>query len=311
MLKYRLVFGPLMVAAAFAIPYLDQRLENVSIEGTAWATLFGGRSHLPPGLVLAATVWILVAFGARELNGLFRAKSVAADTLLLALCAVFGSAMLYVLPDRPGGHGALVWAASGVALLLVLAMIRAAWHRQPAGATASVGAAMFTLVYLGVLPGFYLAMRHTASAWVVMALILVVKCCDIGAFTAGKLLGRHRLAPWLSPAKTWEGLAGGMAASAAAAAGLTLLADRAGGAVAIGWSVPAALGAGAVLGLVGQLGDVAASLLKRDAGVKDWSGAVPGFGGLLDVLDSPILAAPVAYWLLVVGSAHPVPGPPT
>ena len=108
------------------------------------------------------------------------------------------------------------------------------------------------------------------------------------------------MVPWLSPGKTWEGLVGGVAAAILIAVPL---------AAASRWlpqpvdHVPLWLGAlcGLVFAVVGQLGDLAVSLLKRGAGMKDSSEILPGLGGVLDVLDSPRMVAPVAYWLLMLG----------
>ena len=119
--------------------------------------------------------------------------------------------------------------------------------------------------------------------------LLCVKFTDIGAFFTGKSIGRHKLIGWLSPGKTWEGLAGGLVVAAAV------------GAICAPWLpeldwIKGAL-FGAILGLVGQGGDLLESLMKRDADVKDSGGSIPGFGGVLDVIDSPLMAAPVAYLL--------------
>ncbi len=161
--------------------------------------------------------------------------------------------------------------------------------------TLACSATLFAFVYFGTLPGFYLALRHQHSVWVVAAAILVTKACDIGAYFTGRAVGRHKLIPWLSPGKTWEGLVGGMVLSAGVALVLAAVSnqwDLVGRWVTVGgerlfhpttypllWTA----GAGLVLGAVGQLGDLAASLLKRDAGIKDSGRALPGFGGLLDV----------------------------
>ena len=110
---------------------------------------------------------------------------------------------------------------------------------------------------------------------------------------------------WLSPGKTWEGLAGGVATAVlvgvvlAAASGLLDRNDR----------VPLWLGAicGVVFAIVGQLGDLTVSLFKRGAGMKDSSKILPGLGGVLDVLDSPLMVAPVAYWILTIA----MPAAPT
>jgi phosphatidate cytidylyltransferase len=119
----------------------------------------------------------------------------------------------------------------------------------------------------------------------------VVKAADVGAYATGHLIGRHKLIAWLSPGKTIEGFIGGLVVAAIVAA-LILTPP-----INPSFTRPQALFVGLVLGGIGQLGDLLESLLKRDAGVKD-SGKLPGFGGLLDLLDSPLLAAPAAYWLL-------------
>jgi phosphatidate cytidylyltransferase len=122
--------------------------------------------------------------------------------------------------------------------------------------------------------------------------IFVPKCCDIGAYFAGRFLGRHPMTPVLSPKKTWEGAVGGLLAAVGAAVAI----DRFDPVVAGGW--PGEIGFGLTVGVAGMLGDLAESLVKRDCRSKDASQSVPGFGGLLDVIDSVIFAAPVAWlWM--------------
>jgi phosphatidate cytidylyltransferase len=121
--------------------------------------------------------------------------------------------------------------------------------------------------------------------------IFVPKCCDTGAYFTGRLFGKHPMAPVLSPKKTWEGAGGGLAAAAAAAIGINRLGPVLG-------SVWAEVGFGLTVGIAAMLGDLAESLIKRDCGRKDASEVVPGFGGILDVIDSILFAAPVAFcWL--------------
>ena len=122
--------------------------------------------------------------------------------------------------------------------------------------------------------------------------IFVPKGCDIGAYFTGRLIGRHRMTPVLSPKKTWEGAAGGLAFAVAIAFALNAFRPVIPGGTA------GIVGFGLTVGLAGMLGDLAESLIKRDCERKDASQAVPGFGGVLDVVDSILFAAPVAYWWL-------------
>jgi len=126
--------------------------------------------------------------------------------------------------------------------------------------------------------------------------LLITKSMDIGAYFTGRSIGRHKLIPWLSPGKTWEGLFGGVAVAAAVGAGAASFSHHARLDFPVLWWHGAVFGA--FLGLIGQAGDLLASLLKRDAGMKDYSQRLLGFGGVLDVIDSPLLVAPIAYWCL-------------
>jgi len=116
-----------------------------------------------------------------------------------------------------------------------------------------------------------------------------VKFTDIGAFFGGRAFGKTKLIPWLSPGKTWEGLIFGLLT-----AGII-------GAVSARWLPNVhpikGFGFGVIIGGIGQLGDLLESLMKRDAEVKDSGKLVPGFGGILDIIDSPLVAAPFAYLL--------------
>lgn len=131
----------------------------------------------------------------------------------------------------------------------------------------------------------------------VLFMVVVVKACDTGAYFTGMVFGRHKLMPRISPAKSWEGCAGGLVAAVAAAVAFAWVAARmSAGPFEIPLSHAAVLGIG--LGAAGILGDLAESLLKRAAGVKDAGALLPGLGGLLDVIDSLLPAAPLLYLYL-------------
>jgi phosphatidate cytidylyltransferase len=124
-------------------------------------------------------------------------------------------------------------------------------------------------------------------------LVVVVKCGDIGAYTVGRLIGRHKLFPRISPAKTWEGLFGGIVFSVVASCWFSLAGCAGVGGIALNLTHAVLLGA--LLSVVGVVGDMFESLLKRAAGAKDSSAVIPGMGGILDVLDSLLFGAPVLY----------------
>jgi phosphatidate cytidylyltransferase len=190
------------------------------------------------------------------------------------------------------------------AVVLGAFVVEMATFHVPGESVVRISLIVWIAAYLGLLPSFLIQLRwlpdletsstnQRATAALMLA-IFVPKCGDIGAYFTGRLVGRHRMAPILSPKKTWEGAAGGVAASVLAAIGI----DRLGPVVRSGW--PSAAGLGAALGIAGILGDLAESLIKRDCRQKDASQVVPGFGGVLDVVDSIVFAAPVAYWWIQV-----------
>jgi len=145
----------------------------------------------------------------------------------------------------------------------------------------------FIIFYLGLLSSFFLGIRIDFGLGALVVFVATIKSSDIGAYTVGKLFGRHKCTPKISPGKTWEGLAGAIIFAAITA----YLFSRFCGTM----SALEAVVFGVVFAVIGQMGDLAESLIKRDAGQKDASKAVPGFGGMLDIVDSPLVAGPLAY----------------
>jgi len=225
-------------------------------------------------------------------------------TWLTSLAIITGLALSYSIPTRtavtPGTETTTTIAilTTGMIAVFVIAILTFSRDRNVAGVVAAAGAVMFAMVYIGFMFGFLLALRREHSAWIVVGVIAVTKACDTGAYFTGRAIGKHRMIPWLSPGKTWEGLAGGVVTAVAVGVGLAAAsrwlepADR----------IPIWVGAvcGAIFAVVGQLGDLTMSLFKRGAGIKDSSTILPGLGGVLDVLDSPLMVAPVAWWLLTI-----------
>lgn len=163
------------------------------------------------------------------------------------------------------------------------------------GVFSNCGAASFSILYLGLLSMFIPAVRINFGPWHLLMFIFVVKCSDIGAYTFGQLFGKHKFSPVISPNKTWEGMAGAVIFAIIVAVVFALSFD-----IMTWW-----LGVlfGICFAFIGQMGDLAESMLKRDAETKDASNNVPGFGGILDVVDSILITAPFGYlfFLLVTG----------
>jgi phosphatidate cytidylyltransferase len=195
------------------------------------------------------------------------------------------------------------WGMLWVAIALGLAFLLQAVRRGTEHATINVASTVFIIVYTGGLAGYMTRLRMEIGGYegavVLLFSIFLVKATDIGAFFTGRSLGKHKLIPWLSPHKTWEGLVGGLLVTVILSVLLgrllpdSLTAGMTNGPLAYPWGF---FWFGLLMGLLSVAGDLAASLLKRDAAVKDSGVILPGMGGALDILDSPLLAAPAAWF---------------
>lgn len=293
MLRWRLLLGTLFIAAITGFCWADFRLEATT--GV-------------PGLGLLPVLVVLVVLATSEVLGLAAAAGVhpaawaaQAGALLIALsswAAPLGDGLARLsatvgAAESGGAAAGSEWTllATGLAVILVL-VAEMARYRAPGGATAAVATSIFAVVYVGVLMAFAVQLRMQWGLAALASMLIAVKVSDIGAYTVGRLIGRHKMSPVISPGKTLEGAAGAIVFACLGSWLTSLAMAGKGGAPggAIGWIVYGALVAAA--GMVGDLGE---SLLKRDVGRKDSSTWLPGFGGVLDMVDSVLLAAPVAY----------------
>lgn len=292
MLSHRLLLGPLLIAAVVLLGWLDAAVEGALAPAWLRPALLGAET-VPGGAVVFLVLLALGIVGAVELASMARRGGSQVSGAAMGLCAALGLIGTTLPAQRLDDAASGAIPATFGALALGAALFEHARRRDAQGAMQSVGAASLAFLWLGMAPAFYALMRRDHGVEVIVGAILLVKVCDIGAYFTGMAIGRRKLIPWLSPGKTWEGLVGGLLwAALIGAAGAWAFEDHSpitpgGGAIA-----------GAALGLTGQGADLFESLLKRGAGVKD-SGRVPGFGGVLDLLDSPLLAGPVAYWLAI------------
>jgi len=154
---------------------------------------------------------------------------------------------------------------------------------------------LFGLIYVAWLGNFItrinFALPH--GRYFVMYLIVVTKFTDIGAYLVGSALGRHKLIPRISPKKTWEGTVGGIVFAVGSSLGCwSLLSEEVAGS---GMQYGHAILLGVLLGAAAIIGDLAESMIKREAGVKDSSTIMPGHGGALDLIDSLLFTAPLLY----------------
>ncbi|MCC5831043.1 MAG: phosphatidate cytidylyltransferase [Phycisphaeraceae bacterium] len=311
MLWQRLIFGSAMIVALVGLFSLDEQIDQIDISGTFLSQIFLGRTHLPAGLLMLGLFMVLVILAAREMQRIFLAKGVTVDWLLMSMAGLAGLLVMYAIPQGTNARDTLAITATIMFGIFMVGLFRYSWaHHRTEGAIIVASATMLAFLYLGIMPGFLIGIRRWHSAWVIAGILLTIKSCDIGAYFTGRLIGRRKLIPWLSPGKTWEGLFGGLILSGLTAgllvwlnnryeiAQIMLTVDGQRQSIAHHYNPYLAMLGGVLLGAVGQLGDLTASLFKRDAGFKDSGRSIPGFGGVLDVIDSPIVAAPVAYWLL-------------
>jgi phosphatidate cytidylyltransferase len=254
-----------------------------------WATWTGG---LPFSLLLAAAA----AISAVELVGMFTP---------LAAPEWFGVAVTALLPLAPWWAARteahtyppevpISFAVAGMVLLALHLFRRGGFE----GAPQRAAAVALAWVYCGVLIASVGGLRlRFGFAWVILAFV-ATWANDTAAYFAGRFLGRHAMCPSISPKKTWEGFAGGAAGSVAGAlatkAVFLALPTPAGETLWLSWGGAVAVGLGA--SLLGPLGDLVESMLKRAAGVKDSGHLIPGHGGLLDRIDALLFVAPWIYF---------------
>jgi phosphatidate cytidylyltransferase len=191
--------------------------------------------------------------------------------------------------------GGLPWFVGGTLSTFVLMFVAFALSDVRTSATSSFGATVLGVVWVGGGLGCLLLIRDLPEHGfvAVMAVLFTVFAADTGAFFVGRAFGRHKLAPAISPGKSWEGFAGGVAA-AVLVSFLVLYGDR-----DDFLTIPQSLVLGAAIAIASALGDLFESAVKRDLQVKDSGRLLAGHGGMLDRLDSLLWAGPAAYFVIL------------
>ena len=242
---------------------------------------------LRPGFT--GLVALLAAVGLYEYYAIVRAREISPETIggILAGTAVTLSGHFH----EPAFVNLFLYA--GCLLVAALHIVRG--QHSVAGLASS----MFGVFYVGWLAA-HLTLLHSepdTGPGLVSVLLVAVILTDTGAYLIGSLIGKHKLAPRVSPKKTWEGAAGGLALALAGLVGLYYLGNILTPEFLPDWGLMHYIHAGTLVSVSAQVGDLAESCLKRDAGMKDSGGLFPGHGGVLDRCDGFLFAAPMLYYV--------------
>lgn len=248
----------------------------------------------------AGAVVLVTAITVLTLREFYQLQAAAGRAPFAKLGILFG-ALVTAAPWLQARYG--LPAERLLPLGVVVFSIRILGEREPGKRADSLASTLFGLVYVALMLQFLVRIATPQASDLVSAdgrlllclwIVVVAKLCDTGALLAGLAAGRHPLAPTISPKKTWEGVAGGIATSAAAGALFAWLArGQIGPCLSPGRAALVAI----PVAVVGIVADLVESILKRQADIKDSGSVVPGIGGIFDLSDSLILAAPVGYFL--------------
>lgn len=232
------------------------------------------------GWPFAAATALLTVIAWRELASMLAAREIRPSGWL-----GLPAALSFIVAARFAAADSIV----GLVAALILAALAYAVASGGRFTFADAAASVFGALYTGLLFGYLVLLRGLGFGPVALVLI-VTWAADTAAYFAGRALGRHKLAPRISPGKSIEGALAGLVASAAVGA---VGGPLTGVTAAVGLSV------GTIAGVVGPIGDLAESTIKRWCGVKDSGSILPGHGGVLDRFDSLLFVAPCAYYLLL------------
>jgi phosphatidate cytidylyltransferase len=253
--------------------------------------------------IVIALVLLPIVLGAVYLGGwwVFGLVAVAAGVSLheywhlaralapLTLAGYVGTALALVGAEMSG----VVWMLGGILSTFALAFVLKAISQARASATPAVSATVMGTLWIGGGLAFFILLRDLPAhgRLALVTVLLAVWAGDTFAYFGGRLIGRHKMAPAMSPGKTWEGFVFGTAATIFVAFVALYKQDF--------LTIAQSIVLGVVLAVAGPMGDLFESLLKRDAGVKDSGSLLGAHGGMLDRLDAFLFAAPAAYFAIL------------
>lgn len=252
--------------------------------------LVGGVLFFTSGFLFSVLALIFIVLALYEFFTLLREAKIPCFRL-------FGVAMGAVIPlcvylehGSPRSGGEILFLILGCLFLFVLQFS----EKNNRDALVGISLTLFGILYVSWFLSFLIKIRFMADGALWVAYILAVtKAADIGAYSVGSLIGRHSLVPHISPKKSVEGMFGGLVGSMAASVAFKPI-------LPLDWSLGHLLILGLLIGIVGQIGDLSESLMKRFCNVKDSGGLLPGMGGMLDAVDSILFTAPIFYFHLRV-----------
>lgn len=231
-------------------------------------------------LLFFGFIWVVIMIGVREIAHAYRKGGIELPDYVLMIAAT----VLLVATWSGETEGLAVSAGLTIPILMFTLLLIS----QKDFIKRSTSAVFITF-YLAVLGGFILLLaNHPDGALRILALVVLIACNDTFAYIAGVLLGKHKLAPSISPKKSWEGLIGGAIASIV---GGSLIFHYL---FEVNWIVGAAIGVMTVI--TATCGDLIESAIKRDLAIKDMSNLLPGHGGIMDRLDSALFTAPAVWF---------------
>lgn len=219
----------------------------------------------------------------------------------LALAAIMIAGPFYIglFSDEPEVSSSL---AAGVLIAgLLISCIRVLGERDTTNRVETIAATVGGLLYIPYLLHFLvrILMREadsTENLWLCVWVVAVSKCCDVGALLTGLAIGRHKMAPSISPKKTWEGAVGGVLISAGVGATIAFFTSEK---LPASLTPPIAALIALPLAIITIVSDLIESAIKRRADIKDTGQLIPGIGGAFDLTDSLLLTAPVAYFIFL------------
>lgn len=323
----RILFGAIAIAFLLCLFIGDHLIAQWAGEHSGV-----GMDLLRRGSIIPLMFVIVLGLGVAEMIRLLRARGIRpfvipAYLLTLSLVVLPWLGPAGYLGESIADREGLYWSVAGGAAAVLLVGFVCVFRNNPTGTLQDGSATLLLVFYLGFLGSFGLQLRcglgsgANQGAWLLLIVVLVTKSSDIGAYLVGSAIGRHKLIPAVSPGKSVEGAIGGLIASGLAAVlfawpgrlpvevnqdpsralwiSSQMTTSFRNVFAGVGWAVAGkAFLFGMILSFFAQMGDLFESCFKRDAGIKDSGSVMPHYGGILDLVDSPLFALPVAWFLL-------------